>query len=152
MIMRTTTYDISTGRKEDFYTLWATTIIDLRPRDSEGNILSNFRVNAVGGNMYYFVRIRFVQNLAKTRKDAISKVREMGLDIPESQFNDDLKHYTKPSYEAFGARLKFKNDKWYAKATPEFFACWRENKQVMKDSGWTCWKHNDDWYMAIIEV
>lgn len=81
--MKTTVYDISTGKKEDFYTLWATTTIDLRPRDSEGNILSNFRLNAVGGNMYYFVRIRFVQNLAKTREDAIAKVRELGLDIPD---------------------------------------------------------------------
>lgn len=147
--MKTVEYVISTGRKEDFYTLWTITTIDLRPRDKEGNITSNFRLNAVGGNMYYFVRIRFEQNLSKTAEGAKAKVKELGLNIDDKEFDFDLKHYSKPSYEAFGTQLKFKKDKWYAKATKEFFECWKANKEEMKAMGWLCWKHNEDWYMAI---
>lgn len=149
--MKIIEYDIATGGKQDFYTLWKTTRVDLRPRNSEGEILEHFRANSLGGNMYYHVHIKFVQNLAKTKEGAILKLQELGLDakVDPEQFEFELKHLTKPSVNAFGASLKFKNNKWYAKATPEFFECWKENKEAMKQLGWSCWKYEDAWYMCL---
>lgn len=153
--MKTVTYDIATGAKEDFYTLWRTTEVDLRPRDENGNVKENFRENAVGGNMYYHVHINFVQNLGKTKEVAKAKIVELGINVDLSQFDFDLKHLTKPSFEAFGVKMKFKGGKWYAPATKEFFDCWKANKQEMKNNGWSCWSYEDGrtrqtmWYMAI---
>lgn len=147
--MTTVTYDIATGAKSDFYTLWKTVHVDLRPRDAEGNITENYRMNSIGGNMYYHVHIKFVQNLSKTKEGAILKLQELGVDLPDSAFDFDLKHYTKPSFEAFGVKMKFKNDKWYAPATQEFWKCWKENKDDMKSFGWSCWNYKGDWFMAV---
>lgn len=147
--MRTIEYDISTGSKSEYYTLWATTTIDLRPRNDNGEIISNFKLNAVGGNMYYHVHINFIQNLGKTKESSMKKLDEMGISINESAFDFDLKHYSKPSFEAFGVKMKFKKDKWYALATKEFFEIWKINKDHMKKLGWGCWKYKNDWYMAI---
>ena len=150
--MTTVEYDISTGVKSEFYTLWKTTKVDLRPRDEEGNITETFRLNSVGGNMYYHIHIRFVQNLAKSKEDAKAKVAEMGLNIPDSDFEFDLKHYSKPSFEAFGVKMKHKRDKWYANASQEFWKCWKENKDEMKSLGWSCWNHDGTWYMAMRDI
>lgn len=150
--MRTIEYDIATGGKQDFYTLWKTTRVDLRPRDKSGDILENFRPNATGGNMYYHVHIKFVQNLGKTKDAARRKIADLGVAIDDRQFEFDLKHLTKPSFVAFGVNLKFKGDKWFAKATPEFFDCWRENKEEMKKNGWSCWKYQNDWYMCVKSI
>lgn len=147
--MKTIEYDISTGGKEDFYTLWETITADLRPRDEKGNVTSNFRINGVGGNMYYHVNIRFVQNLGKTVDAAKSKLAELGISVDESQFGLELKHLTKPSFEAFGAKMKSKGDKWYAKANKEFFDCWKANKDEMKRNGWSCWSYEGTWYMCV---
>lgn len=147
--MTTVTYDIATGSKSEFYTLWKTVHVDLRPRDEQGNVTENYKRNAVGGNMYYHVHIRFVQNLAKTKEDAILKLKELGVDLPDTAFDFELKHYSKPSFEAFGVRMKHKNDKWYAEASQDFWKCWKENKDEMKALGWSCWNHDGTWYMAI---
>ena len=153
--MTTVEYDIGTGYKSEFYTLWKTTTVDQRPRDEEGNVTETFRPNSVGGNMYYHIHIRFVQNLAKTKEGAIAKVREMELSesvVPLSAFDFDLKHYSKPSFEAFGVKMKHKKGKWYANATQEFWKCWKENKDEMKSLGWGCWCHDNTWYMAIKDL
>ena len=147
--MTTVEYDIATGEKSEFYTLWKTTKVDLRPRDEDGNITETFRLNSVGGNMYYHIHIKFVQNLSMTKEGAIEKVREMGIDIPNTAFDFDLKHYSKPSFEAFCVKMKHKREKWYANASQEFWKCWKENKDEMKSLGWSCWNHDGAWYMAI---
>ena len=151
--MKTVEYEIGTGSKSDFYTLWKITTIDLRPRDNDGNILSEFKLNAVGRNMYYHIYISFVQNLGKTVEHAQQTLDKLGIVLSHTVFDFDLKHYTKPSLEAFGAKLKFKKDKWFAIATTEFFECWKANKEQMKKYGWSCWKYqdrikNDVWYMG----
>lgn len=144
-------YDIATGSKQDFYTLWLTKHVDLRPRDAQGNILETFKANAVGGNMYYHVHIIFIQNLGKTKESALEKAIELGVPIKTEQFDFELKHLTKPSFEAFGVKMKYDRGKWFAKATTEFFDCWRANKEVMKANGWSCWKYEKEntWYMGV---
>lgn len=148
-MVETRKYEISTGSKSDYYTLWCTRTIDLRPRDENGNIIEHYRRNSIGGNMYYHVRLNFVKNLSKDRDTAIAKVKEMGIDIPDREFDFDLKHYTKPSFEAFGTKLKYKNGKWYAEATKDFFEMWKNNKDELKRLGWSCWKQGNIWWMAV---
>ena len=149
--MTTREYDIATGRKQDFYTLWCTKRVDLRPRDSDGNVLESFKSNASGGNMYYHVHIIFIQNLAKTKEKAFEKAIQLGIPIKSEQLDFDLKHLTKPSFEAFGVKMKYESGKWFAKATKEFFDCWKANKDIMKSNGWGCWKYDKDntWYMGV---
>lgn len=140
----TVNYFIETGEKEEYYTLWKEVKIDVGCTIEENNVFPTD-----------FYRYYFVQNLSKTREGAIAKVKELGLDIPESRFSSELRHLSKPSVEAFGERLKFKNDKWYAKANKSFFDAWRTNKEEMKKIGWSCWKYmnprtkREDWYMCI---
>jgi len=69
--------------------------------------------------------------------------------ITKSAFDFDLKHRSKPSFEAFGVRMKHKGDKWFAPASQDFWKCWKENKDEMKSLGWSCWNYNNVWYMAI---
>ncbi len=147
--MRTVEYDIGTGVKNDFYTLWRTTTVDLRPRDDDGKILSNYKVNSLGGNMYYHIYFTFCQNLGKTKEAALSKLNELNIELSPDVFDFDLKHYSKPSFEAFGTKMKFKKDKWCAPANSDFFKAWKENKIEMKRMGWSCWNYKNQWYMAI---
>ena len=142
-------YSIGTGGKSDFYTLWKTTRVDLRPRDESGAITQDYKRNALGGNMYYHVHITFVQNLGKTKETAIAKAHELGIDISPEEFDFSLQHRVKPSFEAFGVSLKFRKDKWFAKATPAFFESWKAHKDEMKEIGWSCWKQSNTWYMCI---
>lgn len=152
--MVTKEYFIETGVKEEYYTLWVQTTVNLRPLDENGNpkgdiVLNKLMVRDV------FVYYRFVQNLSKTRTGAIQKAKELGLNIPESRFSYELRHLGKPSIEAFGQRLQYKKDKWYGVATKDFFEAWKLHKEEMKKMGWTCWKYfsrregKDIWYMAI---
>lgn len=132
-------YFIETGAKEEYYTLWKEVKVDTGYESLEES----------NGFQLGYLRYYFVQNLSKTREGAIEKVKELGLDISESKFSFELRHKGKPSVEAFGEKLKFKNDKWYAKANKAFFDAWRTNKEVMKEMGWICWKWKDVWYMGI---
>ena len=105
--------------------------------------------------MFYFHHIEFIQNLAKTPNDAINKCKQLGIVVDDEEFEFDLKHYTKPSVEAFGAKMQFKNGKWYAKATEAFWMTWRQNKEGMKKIGWFCSRYEGNktlniqpcWYM-----
>ena len=157
--MTTVKYDIGTGYKSEYYTLWKTTTVDQRPRDEEGNVTETFKLNSVGGNMYYHVHVKFVQNLSKTKEGAIAKIREMGIsesDIPLSSFDFDLKHYSKPSFEAFGVKMKHRKgrentNRWFAEASQDFWKCWKETKDTLKSFGWSCWRDEktNKWYMGI---
>jgi len=158
--MRTIEYEISTGIKSDFYTLWKTVTIDLRPRHSDGSFkYPEGRVNSVGGNMDYHIYFGFVQNLAKDRLGAIAKAKELGADISEDRFEFDLKHYSKPSHTAFGTTLKHKNkrtregkyyDMYFAEVTQAFWSAWKQDKDWLKGLGWSVWKSPSGmWYMAL---
>ena len=151
-------YYVETGVKEEYYTLWKETTVDLRPLDKDGNPTNEGRTicyNRFGNVMDYFIYYRFVQNLSKTREGAIKKVKDMGIDLDDDAFDFELRHKGKPSVEAYGTRLQYKNGKWYGKATQEFFADWKNHKDEMKKMGWSCWTYNNpmtrrvNWYMAI---
>ena len=135
---RTITYEVGTGEKQDFYTLWKIIEVHLEPKNKDGQTR--------GG---YFMHVRFVQNLGKTKEAALLKARELNIPINEDDFDFNLKHRTKPSMTAFGVNMKYKKEKWYAVATNEFFDSWRSNKEEMKKLGWSCWKSKDEWYMAL---
>ena len=152
--MTTVEYSIGTGAKSDFYTLWKTVTVDLRPTDKDGNITEHFRLNgAQTGNMYYHVYFKFVQNLAKDKNGAISKATELGVSVKETDFFE-LKHQVKPSFNAFGTTFKYQREKWVAPATSEFFEMWKNQKDLLKSIGWTCWKYEKEnkWYMALKDV
>lgn len=146
--MVTREYFIETGIKEEFYTLWVQTTVDTR-KPGEETVLNKLMVRN------FFIYYRFVQNLSKTREGAIKKVKEMGLDIPDSKFSQELRHLGRPSIEAFGQKLKYNKDKWYGVATKEFFDAWKESKEELKSMGWRCWKYTNPrtganvWYMGI---
>lgn len=152
--MVTKDYFIETGVKEEYYTLWVQTIVDLRKVDENGNPVKEPSINKLGIRDF-FIYYRFVQNLSKTREGAIQKAKELGLDIPESRFSLELRHLGKPSVEAFGQRLQYKKDKWYGIATKEFFEAWKSHKEELKNMGWSCWKYENPrtkeskWYMCI---
>lgn len=141
-VMATTNirYFISTGAKSDFYTLWR-----------ERTIETGKNVTTAGdkGIKSYFVHTVFVCNLAKTREAAIAKVKEMGIDIPDSYFSDELKHIVTPTMEAYGATMEAKKGLYSAEATQAFWTEWRANKEEMKRNGWFVSKfdRNGKWYM-----
>ena len=146
--MITVTYHIDTGEKQEYYTLWKEITLDYRPLDESGKPYhpENY-VNKFGKSMLYFKHWYFVQNLAKTKEDAIAKCSELGIEVDEKEFEFNLAHRSKPSVFAFGAKMSFKKEKWYSKATKEFFEVWRNNKDEMKSLGWSCSKFQNVWYM-----
>ena len=146
--MKTVEYEIGTGAKSDFYTLWRTTIYDFRPRNEKGEIVETTLMRNLCP-----VYISFIQNLGKTIEQSKLTLDKLGVSLDDEAFDFNLKHYIKPSFEAFGTRLKFKKDKWFAPATKEFFEAWKSNKDQLKDCGWSCWKYqdrlkNEMWYMS----
>tara|TARA_R110000772_G_C13310332_1_gene440649 strand:- start:45762 stop:46295 length:534 start_codon:yes stop_codon:yes gene_type:complete len=159
----TTTVDICTGSKSEFYTLWVTRDIDLRPRNADGSIKemkTSEVINSIGGHMYLHSHTKFVQNLAKTPEEAFAKALELGYKVTEEDFSFNLKNYSKPSTTAFGTKMKHKRkwdrrlecsvDVWSAEATPTFWEVWREDKDTLKEMGWALWKSpKGAWYMFL---
>ena len=129
--MKKVEYYISTGVKEEFYTLWKEVIL----YDDK--------------NKPYYLHLNFIQNLSKTREGAINKAKDLGYELPSNKFDIELKHLSKPSLEAYGTKLKYNKGKWYANATEEFFQAWKKDKIEMKNLGWSCWKYESIWFMAI---
>jgi hypothetical protein len=156
-------WDISTGDKSEFYTLWRTIDVDLRPRNADGSIKKMERsevINSIGGHLYLHTHQKFIQNLSKDPKEALAKALELGAEVTEDNFTFDLKNYSKPSNKAFGAKMKHKRkwdrrlectvDVWSAEATPTFWEVWREDKDTLKEMGWALWKSpKGAWYMFL---
>jgi len=117
-------YEICTGHKSEYYTLWKTTIVDMRRRNSSGEIIDETRLSSSGNNMDYHVRDGFVKNLSKTKEGAIKALEKMGIDVYNWSV-DDLDHDSK-TLTKFGATFKHKVrrsgedavDFFYALATP----------------------------------
>ena len=146
--MITVKYHVYTGEKQEYYTLWKEMTVDYRPLDENGNPYHpQDAINIFGKSMLCFTHWYFVQNLAKTKEGAIDKCRELGIEVEEREFNFNLAHMSRPSIFAFGAKMLFKKEKWYSKATKEFFNVWKNNKNELKSLGWSCSKFNDVWYM-----
>ena len=148
-------YEIGTGPKGEFYTLWLFMTVDLIERDEKGEIIEAKRkgLNSLGTSvMDFFVHHRFIQNLGKTKAAALEKAKALGVNCGLKDFNFDLKKWAKPSVKAFGATLKHKKNQtknyWIAEATPEFWAAWKTKKDKLKACGWNCWKAPKGvWYM-----
>ncbi len=159
--MKTIEHFVGTGYKSEFYTLWSEVTVDQRKRDENGNVVPSFadRPNGAGtGPMNFFIRTSFVQNLSKTKEGAIAKALELGVTIDPEEFEFNLRHYSRPSLEAFGATMKNKRKGnrmfWIAQATSQFWASWKEYKDELKSLGWAVWKNkaNNTWYMIQNEV
>ena len=80
-------YEVRTGSKQDFYTLWKIITIDRTDEIQPGQSI----FNAVGDNMFFRRYKRFIQNLAKTPDEAYEKAVSLGAKVNRSDFDFDLK-------------------------------------------------------------
>lgn len=152
--IETIEYDISTGEKCEFYTLWSHKTIDLRRRDKNNEVIDELRINSMGTNMDYHIYDRFIQNLSLNEKGAKAKLLELNVPFNSNNSLKELSKLGSPSLKIFGATMKHKINSngfhtFTAEATSQFFNYWKHFKSELKEMGFSCWKweEKDIFYM-----